>query len=103
MSIQVKSIDVYGIEERLRKDQTKEGKETWNYVKKLKEALERQQQLTREVVGKLRSVSVEFMNWTLTEDCEYSCTDEDQWTHNSTKENITTDDLFNIHHNIKKL
>lgn len=55
MSIQVKSIDVYGIEERLRKDQTKEGKETWNYVKKLKEALERQQKLTAEAISKLRT------------------------------------------------
>ncbi len=54
MSIQVKQIDVYGIEERLRKDKTKEGVETWNYVKKLKEALVRQQQLTSEAISKLR-------------------------------------------------
>lgn len=54
MSIQVKSINVYGIEDRLRKDQTKEGKETWNYIKKLKESLERQQQLTAETISKLR-------------------------------------------------
>lgn len=55
MSITVKSIDVYKIEDRLRKDKTPEGKETWNYVKKLKEALERQQQLTKLAISKLRN------------------------------------------------
>jgi ABC-type uncharacterized transport system YnjBCD substrate-binding protein len=57
MSIQVKSIDVYGIEARLRKDKSKEGKEVWNYVKKLKEALERQQKLTADAIAKLRQNS----------------------------------------------
>lgn len=54
MSITVKSIDVYGIEARLRKDQSKEGKEIWHYVKALKEALGRQQKLTGEAISKLR-------------------------------------------------
>lgn len=57
MSIQVNSIDVYGIEARLRKDKSKEGKEVWHYVKKLKEALTRQQQLTALVISKLRQES----------------------------------------------
>lgn len=54
MSIQVKSIDVYAIHERLRKDKSKEGKETWNYVKRLNEALERQKELTGLAISKLR-------------------------------------------------
>ena len=57
MSIQVKSIDVYAIHERLKKDKTKEGKETWNYVKQLNEALVRQQKLTGEAISKLRQLS----------------------------------------------
>lgn len=55
MSIQVKCIDVYAIEARLRADKTKEGKEVWNYVKKLKEALKRQQELTALAISKLRN------------------------------------------------
>jgi len=54
ISPQVKNIDVYAIEARLRADKTKEGKEVWNYVKKLKEALVRQQELTRLSISKLR-------------------------------------------------
>jgi hypothetical protein len=56
MSIQVKSIDVYGIHERLRKDKTPEGKEVWNYIQKLNEALVRQQKLTAEAIAKLKSM-----------------------------------------------
>ena len=52
MSIQVKSIDVYGIEDRLRKD--KDLKDIWNYVKALKRALESSQETTRKAIGKLR-------------------------------------------------
>lgn len=52
MSIQVKSIDVYGIEERLRKDKSQ--KDVWQYVQSLKEALKRQQSLTALAIGKLR-------------------------------------------------
>jgi hypothetical protein len=59
MSIQVKSIDVYGIHDRLRKDKSKEGKEVWNYVNQLNEALKRQQALTGEAIGKLTRVSKE--------------------------------------------
>lgn len=54
MSIQVRSIDVYGIHERLRKDKSKEGKEVWNYIKRLNEALTRQQELTAHAISKLR-------------------------------------------------
>lgn len=57
MNPQVKSIDVYGIEERLRKD--KDLKDVWQYVKSLKEALVRQQELTGKVISKLKEVSRE--------------------------------------------
>lgn len=56
MSITAKSIDVYGIEARLRKDD----KETWNYIKKLKEALTKQQELTGIAIGKIRELSTEL-------------------------------------------
>lgn len=59
MSIQVKSIDVYGIHDRLRKDKSKEGEETWNYIKRLNEALVNQQKLTAEVISKHTRVSKE--------------------------------------------
>lgn len=52
MSTQVKSIDVYKIEERLRKD--KDLADVWLYVKRLKEALVRQQELTGKAISKLR-------------------------------------------------
>ncbi len=57
MSIQVKSIDVYAIEDRLRKDKTKEGIEAWQYVKALKEALKRQQELTGTAINKIKELS----------------------------------------------
>ncbi|MGN6436892.1 MAG: hypothetical protein ACTHMM_10180 [Agriterribacter sp.] len=54
MNPTVKSIAVYKIEERLRKDKTKEGAEVWQYVTALKNALERQKQLTADAISKLR-------------------------------------------------
>jgi hypothetical protein len=60
MSIQVKQIDVYGIEARMRKDKSKEGKENWHYVKALKEALTRQQRLTGEAISKVKQQAEEI-------------------------------------------
>lgn len=54
MCIQVKQIDVYGIEERLRKDKSKEGIAVWQYVKALKEAMKKQQELTALAINKLK-------------------------------------------------
>lgn len=48
--MKVKQIDVYGIEDRIRKTD----KETWQYIKALKEALKRQQELTNLAIKKLR-------------------------------------------------
>jgi hypothetical protein len=56
MSIRVKSIDVYGIEDRLRKSKDPKDKEVLQYIKALKEALKRQQDLTNECISKLRQV-----------------------------------------------
>jgi len=53
--MQVECINVYEIEDRLKKDKSKEGKEVWNYVKKLKEALKNQQNLTQLAISKLKS------------------------------------------------
>jgi hypothetical protein len=39
--------------------------------------------------------AVAFMKWTLQSQCEYSCTDEDQWTNiNDATESITTEQLY---------
>lgn len=57
MNIQVKSIDVYGIEEKLRKD--KDQKDVWQYIQSLKKALEGQQRLTNEAISKLRQLALE--------------------------------------------
>lgn len=56
-NITVKSIDVYAIEDRLRKDKTKEGKEVWEYVRALKAAHERQKDLTATAIRKIRELS----------------------------------------------
>ena len=57
MSIRVKSIDVYGIEDRLRKSKSKEDKEVWQYIKSLKEAYQRQQDLTKLAMKKIRELA----------------------------------------------
>jgi hypothetical protein len=54
MSIQVNSLDVYGLEEKLRKSDDPLVKEAWHYIKQLKEALKRQQELTAKAIQKLR-------------------------------------------------
>lgn len=59
MSIQVKSIDVYGIEKRLMDSKDKE---TLNYIRALKEALERQELLTRDALFKLRKYAEKYGN-----------------------------------------
>ena len=59
MSIQVKSIDVYGIEQRLRDNKDKE---TLNYIKKLNEALTRQQELTNMAISKLKRYAEKYGN-----------------------------------------
>jgi hypothetical protein len=59
MSIRVKSIDVYGIEERLRKDKDKE---VLNYIRSLKEAYERQCSLTNEAIAKIRRYAEKYGN-----------------------------------------
>lgn len=74
MSIQVKSIDVYSIHDRLRKDKSKEGKEVWNYVKKLNEALTSQQRLTGEAISKLRKVSPDMKLFKEARDTLLLCT-----------------------------
>lgn len=55
MSIQVKSIDVYGIEARLRKSKTKEDKETLQYINALKEAHIRKDSLINDLMFKIKS------------------------------------------------
>lgn len=35
-----------------------------------------------------------FMNWTLSNDCHWQCTDEDQWT--IATESITTEQLYEL-------
>lgn len=55
--MQVKSIDVNAIHERLRKDKTKEGKEVWNYVKKLLESLEMQKKLNGHAIEVIKRIS----------------------------------------------
>lgn len=38
--------------------------------------------------------AIAFMNWTLQSNCQYSCTDEDQWTNiNDSTDSITTEQL----------
>jgi hypothetical protein len=59
MGIRVKSIDVYGIEERLR--QAKD-KETLQYIKALKEAYERQYLLTNDAISKLKRYAEKYGN-----------------------------------------
>lgn len=53
--MKVKQIDVYAIEDKLKKD--KSLSDIWHYVKALKEALVRQQELTGKAISKLREVS----------------------------------------------
>lgn len=56
----VKSIYVYSIEDRLRKSNVKEDKDTWQYIKKLKEAYERQGELTKKAMRKIYKQAVEI-------------------------------------------
>lgn len=60
MSIQVKSIDVYGIEDRLRKDKSPEAKEIWQYIKALKESYQRQGDLVKKAMTKIRQQAEEI-------------------------------------------
>lgn len=62
MSIQVKSIDVYKIEARLKKDTSKDGVETWGYVKALKESYARQGDLVKIAMKKVRELSAQITN-----------------------------------------
>lgn len=41
-----------------------------------------------------KNQAIEFVKWTLTHDCYYSATDENQWTRNYTRINITTEELY---------
>jgi|GEM_PF-4067178 len=43
-----------------------------------------------------RKEAIAFTNWTACPDCEYSMTDEDQWTRGP-QENITTEQLYVIY------
>jgi len=43
-----------------------------------------------------RKEAIAFAQWTLGPDCEYSATDEDQWTRGP-QENITTDQLYDLY------
>ncbi len=54
MSITVKCIDVYGIKERLRVENTKNSKDALTLIKLLEETLKRQQELTALAIKKLR-------------------------------------------------
>lgn len=54
---QVKSIDVYGIEDRLRKSKNKEDKEVLQYIKALKESYKRQQDLVATCLRKIKELS----------------------------------------------
>jgi hypothetical protein len=59
MSIQVKSIDVQTIEERLRKDKDKE---TLQYIKALKEALDRQRDITNLAISIIKRYAEKYGN-----------------------------------------
>jgi hypothetical protein len=55
MSIQVTGIDVYRIESRLRKSKNPEDKEVLQYIKALKQAYQRQADITNLAISKLRN------------------------------------------------
>lgn len=59
MGIQVKQIDDYGIEQRLRESKDKE---TLQYIKALKEALKRQQDLTNMAIAKIKRYAEKYGN-----------------------------------------
>lgn len=59
MSIRVKQIDEYGIEQRLREGKDKE---TLQYIKALKEALKRQQELTNMAISKIKRYAEKYGN-----------------------------------------
>lgn len=44
-----------------------------------------------------KEVAIDFINWTAEGECSYSMTDEDQWTHQESRENITTKELFQLY------
>lgn len=47
------------------------------------------------MVALAKQQSIAFMNWTLGNDCNYYCSDENVWTHtNGTHENVTTEQLY---------
>lgn len=60
MSITVKSIDVYGIEARLRLEGNKD---VLNYIRALKEALGRQQDVTAKAIKRLRELTPSEKGW----------------------------------------
>ena len=39
---------------------------------------------------------IAFTKWTLEGDCNYSATDEDQWTHTETGDSINTEQLYEV-------
>jgi hypothetical protein len=61
--VKVKQIDVYAIEERLRKDKSKEGVEVWQYIKALKNVNERQKELTNKAISKIKELATELANY----------------------------------------
>jgi hypothetical protein len=43
-----------------------------------------------------KQIVIAFTKWTLEGDCNYSATDEDQWTHIETGESINTEQLYEV-------
>ena len=63
MSLQVNSIDTQELHKILKGNKTPEGKQIWNYVQKLNEALESQKDITKKAVGKVREASINTIDY----------------------------------------
>jgi hypothetical protein len=50
----------------------------------------------KELIPDAKTMSIEFVTWTMTGDCEYQATDEDSWEHGYSDETISTDELYEI-------
>ena len=54
----------------------------------------------RKITKKEREIAINFMNWTMIGECQYTCNDEDSWnptSDNPNQEQINTAQLFDIY------
>jgi hypothetical protein len=61
VSVQVESIDVYGIEKRLKEDKTL--KDVWDYVKALKHLCEIQKQTNNKAISKIKEMALKLKEY----------------------------------------